>query len=51
MPTLCKCKALANTYKNNYDMSKTKRATFCPRTNNDNATLKLNLADYKNIKY
>jgi len=26
-------------------LRKTKRATFCPRTNDDNATLKLNLAD------
>jgi hypothetical protein len=32
-------------------LRKTKRATFCPRTNDDNAILKLNLADYKNFKY
>lgn len=28
-----------------------KRAIFCPRTYDDNATIKLNLADIKNFKY
>ena len=32
-------------------LSKTKRAIFCPRTYDDNATIKLNLADIKNFKY
>jgi hypothetical protein len=50
-PTLRKCKAFTNTINNYYAVSKTRRATFCPRTNDDNATLKLNLADYKNFKY
>ncbi|HBK83892.1 MAG TPA: hypothetical protein DDZ41_09925, partial [Flavobacterium sp.] len=32
-------------------LRKTKRAIFCPRTYDDNATIKLNLADIKNFKY
>jgi hypothetical protein len=50
-PTLRKCQTFTNSNKYNNVMSKIKRATFCLRTNNDNASLKLNLADYKNFKY
>jgi hypothetical protein len=50
-PTLRKCKAFTNTIKNYYAVSKTKRAIFCQRTDNDNDDIKLNLADNKNVKY
>lgn len=32
-------------------LQKTKRAIFCHRTYDDNATIKLNLADRNNLKY
>ena len=32
-------------------LRKTKRAIFCPRTYDDNETIKLKLADIKNFKY
>ncbi len=51
-PTLRKCKAFTNTIKKSIGaLSKTKRATFYPRTYNDNDDIKLNLADNKNFKY
>jgi hypothetical protein len=49
MPTYRNIKSCKPTHKPT--LRKTKRAIFCPRTYDDNATIKLNLADIKNFKY